>query len=192
MSHKRKQELWPWWTIGAVLIVTVFLLRTQGRLWLCSCGYFLFWTGDAWSSDTSQHLFDPYAFTHLLHGFIFCGLLALMRLRLSWTWQLSLAIAAEAAWEVIENSSYVINRYREATAALGYQGDTIVNSLGDVVACAAGFALAHKLGFGRALAVFFAVELMLLVWIRDGLLLNIVMLIFPIEAIREWQAAMVK
>lgn len=189
MTLNPKQNPWPWLAAAAALGVAALLLRWQGRLWLCSCGYFLVWTGDAWSSDTSQHLFDPYALTHVLHGFFFCGLLALAAPRLSAGWRFFLAVAAEAAWEVIENSAFVINRYREATAALGYEGDTVVNSLGDVVACAAGFVVALRLGRTRALIVFALIEIVLLIWIRDGLLLNVLMLVFPVEAVREWQTA---
>ena len=157
-------------------------------MWICSCGRFLPWVGDAWSGDTSQHLFDPYSFTHVLHGFAFAGLLALVWPRAGWRWRLVVAVALEAAWEVIENTEYVINRYREATAALGYTGDTVVNSLGDVIACAAGVLLARKLGPLKSLLVFALTEVALLFWIRDSLLLNIVLLIYPSEKLRAWQA----
>jgi hypothetical protein len=95
----------------------------------------------------------------------------------------------EAAWEVVENSRFVIERYREETAALGYQGDTIVNSLADILLCAIGFALARRLGFRRTLALFVVTEVALAAWIRDNLSLNVLMLIYPIEAVKEWQAA---
>jgi len=174
-----KGRVWPWLAVVAVLAAAAFELRRQGRLWFCSCGRLLPWVGDAWSSDTSQHLFDPYSFTHVLHGFAFCGLLALLLRRTGWRWRLFLAVACEAAWEVIENTEFVINRYREATAALGYNGDTVVNSLGDVIACAAGFLLARRLGALRTLIVFALTEVVLLFWIRDSLLLNILLLIYP-------------
>lgn len=179
----------PWLAIIAVLAGAAYQLRSQGRLWLCSCDYLLLWSGDAWSSDNSQHLLDPYSFTHVLHGFIFYGLLALIIPRLPVIWRLWLAVSIEAVWEVVENSEYVIRRYREGTAALGYHGDTIVNSLSDIVLCGLGFALARRLGFRRTLLVFVATEVTLAFWIRDGLLLNIIMLIYPLDAIREWQAA---
>ena len=179
----------PWFAIVLVLIGTVVLLRSQGRLWLCSCDYLLLWSGDPWSSDNSQHLLDPYSFTHLLHGFLLCGLLALALPRLSVAWRLSLAVSIEAAWELIENSELVIRRYREETAALGYHGDTIVNSIGDILVCGLGFLLAQRLGVRRTFAVFVLTEVALAVSIRDNLTLNVVMLIYPIEAIKEWQAA---
>ena len=103
-------------------------------------------------------------------------------------WRLWLAISIEALWELIENSDFVIQRYREQTAALGYQGDTIVNSLGDILICGAGFLLANYLGIRKSLLLFLVTEVVLLLWIRDSLLLNVVMLIHPIEGIKEWQA----
>ncbi len=156
---------------------------------MCSCGQLLLWVGEAWSSNTSQHLFDPYSFTHLLHGFVFCWLIAWCAPRLSWAWQLWAAVAAEAVWEVVENSEFVIQRYREA-GALGYFGDTVVNSLGDIVMCSFGFVLAKHLGFRRSLVMFVAVEVVLLFWIRDSLILNVLMLIYPAEWIEQWQAGL--
>jgi hypothetical protein len=125
----------------------------------------------------------------LLHGFVLCGLVALIAPRLSILWQLWLAVSIEALWEVVENSEFVIRRYREETAALGYHGDTIVNSLGDILVCGLGFVLARHLGFRRTLALFLVVEAILAFSIRDSLLLNILMLVYPIDAIKEWQAA---
>ena len=123
----------------------------------------------------------------LLHGLVFCGLFALALPRLARKWRLWLAVTLEAVWEVFENSAFVINRYRAATVSLGYQGDSIVNSLGDIAACALGFALAWRLGWRRSAVVFLVTEAVLLLWIRDSLLLNVVMLIYPIEAIKIWQ-----
>ena len=179
----------PWLAIVAVLAATAYQLRSQGRLWWCSCDYLLLWSGDPWSSDNSQHLLDPYSFTHLLHGFLLCGLLALIAPRLSVVWRLWLAVSIEALWEVLENSEFVIRRYRQETAALGYHGDTVVNSLGDILVCGFGFILASNLGFRRTLALFVVLEVVLAIWIRDNLSLNILMLIHPIDAIKQWQAA---
>ncbi len=173
--------------VAGVLAAAAFVLRWQGRLWLCSCGRFRLWLGDAWGSETSQQLFDPYSFTHVLHGFAFAGLLALLAPKLSARWRLTLAVALEALWEIVENTRYVIDRYREATAALGYTGDTVVNSLGDIAACALGFAAAARLGLARSVLFFVLVEAALLVTIRDSLLLNIVMLVYPLDSIRAWQ-----
>jgi len=179
---------WPWLAAAAVLGAAAVALRLQGRLWFCACGRFLPWVGDAWSPDTSQHLFDPYSFTHVLHGFAFYGLLALLLPRAAWRWRFIAAVMLEALWEVFENTAFVINRYREATAALGYNGDTVVNSLGDIAACAAGFLLARQLGALRTILVFAATEVLLLLWIRDSLLLNILLLLYPSETLKAWQA----
>ncbi len=179
----------PWLAMAAVLAGGVYQLRNQGRLWQCSCDYVLLWTNEYWGHNTSQHLLDPASFTHVLHGFVLCGLLAWVVPRVSPVWRLSLAVSIEVLWEVAENSEFVIGRYREGTAAFGYHGDTIVNSAGDVLSCGLGFLLARRLGFRRALAVFVAVEVALAVWIRDGLLLNVLMLIYPIDAIEAWQTA---
>ena len=118
---------------------------------------------------------------------MFCGLLTLLVRRLSTNWRLCMAIIMEAAWELIENTNTVIARYREATAALGYQGDTVINSLGDVVCCGIGFIIARKLGWRRSLVLFIATEAILLMWIRDSLLLEILMLVHPIYGIKAWQ-----
>lgn len=172
----------------AVLAAAAFELRAQGRLWFCACGRVLVWVGDAWSTETSQQLFDPYSLTHVLHGLAFCGLLTLLLPRVGWRWRFVLAVVAEALWEVIENTDFVIRRYREATAALGYTGDTIINSLGDVLACSLGFMLARKLGWLRSLVLFVATEVFLLFWIRDSLILNIILLLYPSQRLRAWQA----
>src|SRR5215213_7456686 len=189
MLRGRMKRVLPWFAIVLVLIGTVLVLRSQGRLWLCSCNYLLLWSGDPWSPDNSQHLLDPYSFTHLLHGFLLCGLLALAVPRLSVAWRLWLAVSIEAVWEVIENSEFVIRRYRQATAALGYHGDTIVNSLADILVCGVGFVVARRLGLRYTAALFVLTEITLALWIRDNLTLNVLMLIHPIEAVKEWQAA---
>jgi len=183
-----RKTVWPWLAIAVVLGVAIFQLRYQGRLWICSCDQLYLWAGNVWSSDNSQHLFDPYSFTHLLHGVVFLWALAWTIPRLlSPLWSLWLALTVESGWEVVENSAFIINRYREGTAALGYSGDTIVNSFGDIFICGVGFVLAYYLGFRRSLALFVIIEVVLLFWIRDSLILNVVMLIYPIEAIKVWQ-----
>src|SRR5207245_7241188 len=162
-----------------VLAITTFLLRSEGRLWICACGHFSLWAGQVCSSNNSQQFLDPYSFTHLLHGFLYFWLLALLLPRLSPSWRLWLAITLGSMWEVFENSNFIIDRYRADTAALGYAGDTIVNSLGDILCGVAGYVVAQRLGFRRSLVLFFLLEFMLLIWIRDSLLLEILMLIHP-------------
>jgi hypothetical protein len=173
--------------IVSAFVATAFLLRLEGRLWICACGKFLIWAGKVCSAENSQQLFDPYSFTHVLHGFMFFWLIAWLAPRLRPAWQLSLAIAVEALWEAFENTNFIIERYRSETAALGYNGDTVVNSFGDILCCLVGFMIARRLGLRRSLIVFAALELVLIVWIRDSLLLEILMLVFPVDAIKAWQ-----
>ena len=170
-----------------VLLAMIVLLRAEGRRFLCACGQFAVWVGDWCSSNTSQQLLDPYSVTHVLHGFLFFWLIALLFKRMPRAWQLLLAMLLESAWEVFENTSFVINRYRTETAALGYTGDTIVNSLGDLACALIGFVIARQLGVGRSLVVFVLIEAILIFWIHDSLLLQILMLIRPVEAIKSWQ-----
>lgn len=172
---------------GVVLLLMIVLLRAQGRLLLCACGQFEIWTSDTCSSNNSQQLFDPYSFTHVLHGFLFFYLVVLVFGRLKRGWQVVLTLALEAAWEVFENSSFVIERYRTATAALGYQGDTVVNSIGDLACALIGFLIARQVGIRGSLILFILFELILILWIHDSLLLQILMLVWPIEAIKVLQ-----
>jgi len=170
-----------------ILLVVVVLLHAEGRILLCSCGHFAIWTSDACSSQTSQQLFDPYSFTHVLHGFLFFWLIALLFRRWTLSRQIWLVLLLEGAWEVFENTQFVIDKYRTETAALGYQGDTIVNSLGDLTCALAGFLLARKLGLRWSLLVFVLVEIVLTFAIHDSLLLQILMLVHPVQAIKLWQ-----
>ncbi|HKP71309.1 MAG TPA: DUF2585 family protein [Pyrinomonadaceae bacterium] len=182
------RKIWAGLAIFGVVVAAALQLHRQGRPWFCDCGRVLLWTREAWGSNTSQQLLDPYSFTHMLHGFVFCGLLAWGLPRLSVAWRLWFAVSAEALWELFENTEFVTRRYREGTMALGYQGDTVFNSLGDILACALGFLLARQLGLRRTLAAFVLVEVALLFWIRDSLLLSIILLIYPIDALKAWQA----
>ena len=172
-----------------VLLVPLMALAlwAEGRLFLCSCSEFKFWAGDTCSSQNSQQLFDPYSFTHILHGFLLFWLVALVFKRLSPPWQLTTAAILEAVWELIENTNFVIDRYRAQTAALGYTGDTVVNSVGDLCCAIVGFLVARRLGWFRALIVFLLLEVVLFFWIRDSLLLQILMLNYPVKALKAWQ-----
>lgn len=170
-----------------VALAMAFSLRFEGRLLICSCNRFLIWVGDTCSSNNSQQLFDPYSFTHVLHGFLLFWIISLLFRRVAPEWQISLALICEAAWEVFENTQFVINRYRSETAALGYQGDTVVNSLGDLTCAFVGILIARQLGLSRSVIVFLVVEVILLFTIRDSLLLEILMLIRPFAAIKQWQ-----
>ncbi len=186
-NTRKREKLWPALVIGATLVASAILLHLEGRLWICACGRLQVWAGKVCSSDNSQHFLDPYSFTHILHGFLFFWLIAWLAPRLESHWQLTLAITAEALWEVFENTNFIIDRYRSATAALGYNGDTVINSFGDILCCVVGFIIAQRLGLRRSLIVFAALELVLIVWIRDSLLLEILMLVFPVDAIKALQ-----
>jgi hypothetical protein len=175
--------------VAASLMILAFAavgLALQGRHLLCTCGHLYLWTSEAWGPNNSQHLFDPYSLTHVLHGVVLWWALAPLAGKLTGVGRGLLALGVEAAWEVFENSAFVIDRYREA-AALGYTGDTIVNSLADIVCCLAGLVLAQRIGWRWSTAVFVAVEVALLVSIRDSLLLNVAMLVYPIDEVRAWQ-----
>ena len=187
ITRFRGQKYWPVLAIVASFAATALLLRLEGRLWLCACGSIQLWSGQICSADNSQHFLDPYSFTHVLHGFLFFWLIAWLLSRLCASWQLALALAVEAAWEVFENTNFIIDRYRSETAALGYNGDTVVNSFGDILCCLIGFVVAQRLGLRRSLVVFAVLELVLIVWIKDSLLLEILILVVPIDAVRAWQ-----
>jgi hypothetical protein len=147
------------------------------------------WSGDIWSANNSQFLTDPYTLTHISHGILFYALLTLLfPTSPIWT-RLILAGIVEGVWEVVENTSFVINRYRMETISLNYYGDSIVNSMADMIACYVGFLLASRLPKAATIALLAALEIVLLVWTRDNLTLNIVMLFYPSSAIRAWQMA---
>jgi len=160
----------------------------MGRLMFCKCGVISLWNGDIWSDQNSQQLIDPYTFTHVLHGicFYFILWLALGR-RMGFGWKLVLAVLLESTWEMLENSNMVIDRYRTVTISLGYYGDSILNSMSDIIAMVLGFNLAKRLPVVATVVAAIAIELVLLWWIRDNLTLNLVMLIHPIPAIQKWQ-----
>jgi hypothetical protein len=179
----------PWVISVLIVVVAVMLLRIQGRVWWCACNKPTLWSSDVWGPHNSQHLLDPYSFTHVLHGFLICGLLTWTIPHLAYAWRFCLANLLQCAWEVLENSPTVIEHFRAATAAQGYTGDSVANSLGDMMACAAGFWLASRLGFWRTAFLTILTEMLLVIWIRDCLALNILMLIWPIEAIKSWQMA---
>lgn len=182
-----RRWLFPVVVIVLLVPLTALALWAEGRLFWCACGEFRVWVGDTCSSQNSQQLFDPYSFTHVLHGFLLFWLIALVFKNLSPSRQLSLAAILEALWEILENTPFIIDRYRAQTAALGYTGDTIVNSLGDLFCAIVGFQVARRLGYVRSLIAFLILEVVLLFWIHDSLLLQILMLIFPVNALKLWQ-----
>jgi hypothetical protein len=171
----------------ALAAVEVATLLAMGREAVCRCGVVGLWSGDVWSNQNSQQLADPYSFTHLTHGVLFYWLLRLLAGRQPLGLRAILALSIEAVWEVFENTDATIQRYREATISLDYYGDSALNSFGDLLCCLLGFALAARLPGRVALVGVVVLEVVLAVWIRDSLALNILMLIRPIQAIKDWQ-----
>jgi hypothetical protein len=173
--------------LAAIVLTFLFLvvLWATNRPLICKTGIG-FWTG-AWSHCTSQHFLDPYSLTHVLHGIIFFWLLQLLVPKVALHWRLLIAIAVEIGWELVENSSWVIERYRQSTVSLDYSGDSILNSIGDLLTMIFGFAIASQFSWKVAAAVFVVVEVGLLLTIRDNLTLNVLMLFVPIETIKQWQ-----
>ncbi|MBR0670302.1 DUF2585 domain-containing protein [Neoroseomonas soli] len=177
----------PWAAMAGILAAVAAIQFAIGRLPICACGYVKFWHGDVWSSENSQHLTDWYTLSHLAHGFIFYAVLRWLRPGWSLAWRAVAALLVEGAWEVAENTSLVIDRYREVTASLDYYGDSIVNSFGDGVAMLAGFFLAARLPVTASVVIVLAMEGLAVWMIRDNLALNVLMLLWPVEAVREWQ-----
>ncbi|MFN3867481.1 MAG: DUF2585 domain-containing protein [Hyphomicrobiaceae bacterium] len=178
-----------WLVAGLGLIVVQALaLHLMGHVAICKCGSVKLWHGVVQSSENSQHLTDWYTFSHVLHGLIFYAALTWLMPKSSWMARLATAIAIEAAWEIAENTDFVINRYRSATISLDYYGDSIVNSVMDNVAMIAGFLLARKLPVAVSVTMFFGFEALMLWAIRDNLTLNVLMLLWPVESIAKWQS----
>jgi hypothetical protein len=171
--------------LGLGLAAFWLVLWLMGREFLSDSGLGV-WSG-ARTSDTSQWLFDPYTFSHLLHGILFYWLLVPLARWLSIGWRFLLASLIEAGWEIVENTPWVIDRYRTATASLDYYGDSILNSTFDLVAAMLGFWIAWNHGWKWTLAAVVTIELVLLVFIRDNLTLNILMLFFPSDGVKHWQ-----
>jgi len=162
----------------------------MGRVPICTCGTVKIWHGVVFSSENSQHLTDWYSFTHIVHGFVFYGLLWLVGRRWPVGVRLLAATVVEGAWEILENTNMVIERYREVTISLDYFGDSVINSAADIVMMAVGFVIAMRVPAWASVAIVLALELFLLVAIRDNLTLNLLMLLAPVDAVREWQSGL--
>jgi hypothetical protein len=172
----------------AILICQIVIERLMGRVWTCTCGTIKLWEGAVHSSGNSQHISDWYTPSHIIHGFLFYAGTWLAFRRRSIGLRLGLATLIEAAWEILENSPIIIERYRAGTIAYDYVGDSILNSGMDTVAMAIGFFAAWRLPIWVTIALALAAEITTGIIIRDNLTLNVIMLVHPIEAIKVWQS----
>lgn len=176
----------------AISMIAVFaaILYFMGQVIICKCGYIKLWHGVTFSSENSQHLTDWYTFSHIIHGLIFYWIARKIGKRFSWPVGLAflLALFAEISWEIFENTDFIINRYREVTISLDYYGDSIINSVFDVLAMVFGFILARRLPVWVSILLIILMEVFVGYYIRDNLTLNIIMLVYPLEAIKAWQA----
>ena len=175
---------------GAIIALAAAYLLWIGREPICTCGYVKLWHGQTNSSENSQHISDWYSFSHVIHGFLFYLALRYLTPRLSFGWRLSIATLVEALWEIVENSDAIIERYRAVTISLDYYGDSVLNSVSDILVMVLGFWLAARLPVWLTVALAVGFEAMTIWLIRDGLALNVLMLAWPLDAVREWQAAM--
>ena len=170
-----------------IMMVQALMLHLMGRVWICSCGTVRFWVGDIWSAELSQQMFDWYTPSHIVHGILFYGLLRLVLPRAPVLVRLLIAVGIEVSWEIAENSPWVIEAYRQQALAAGYTGDSILNSLLDMVAMMTGFAVARLLPWKATLALVLVLEIGAAAVVRDNLTLNILNFIYRFPAIEAWQ-----
>lgn len=189
MIHAMKTRRRVLLILIAALAATAAIEIGMGRSPLGPDGRFGWWDGNIWSSENSQRAADAYSFSHIAHGILFYGLLWLIARGLPLEARFALALLLEAGWEILENSPLVIDRYREATIALGYVGDSVLNSCCDVLMMALGFLFASRVRPRWSALAVVAMELFCLFWVRDNLTLNVIMLVHPIAAIKAWQSA---
>ena len=178
-----------WLAIGATLLA-------MGRVPICACGSVKLWWGVVQSAENSQHITDWYSFSHVIHGLLFYGFAHLLWRRGRWlsgrpaAWALPIAVTFEGFWELLENSPLIIDRYRAVTVSFGYEGDSVLNSLSDIGFMALGFWMASKLPWWGSVMLALVFELFTLALIRDNLTLNVLMLVWPLDAVRQWQGSL--
>jgi hypothetical protein len=183
------QRAWMPYAISATIVLaSAAWLLWIGREPICKCGYVKLWHGQTMSSENSQHIADWYTLSHIVHGILFYWALWFFLPRVSVHWRFAIATGIETAWELIENSNWVIERYRAVTISLDYYGDSVLNAVSDILAMMIGFWLARLVPVWLSVSIVVGLEVLAAIVIRDGLCLNVLMLIWPLEAVREWQS----
>ncbi|MDK9697772.1 MAG: DUF2585 family protein [Siculibacillus sp.] len=190
MTETRRFVLLSLFLFAAAVSVQGAILHHAGQPTICTCGVVRFWAGDVRGPENSQQIADWYSFSHVIHGMIFYALTRLALPRAPLVAWLAVALGIEVAWELVENSPMVIERYREQALAQGYSGDSIVNSISDTAMMVVGFALARVMPARATIGVALAFEIFTAVTIRDNLTLNVIQLVHPVEAIAAWQGTL--
>jgi len=185
-----RHPLLPWLLTGLAIAAGALWLWLSGRFMVCDCGTIRLFAGTGDPKGVSQHVADWYTPSHIIHGFLFYAGLWLVAPRMALSWRLLLATVVEVAWELVENAPFIIERYRAVTVSVDYNGDTVLNSVADVLAMIAGFGLARVLPVWVSVAVVIGFEVLTAVIIRDGLALNVLMLLWPVQGVLDWQSAL--
>lgn len=180
------RDLITWSAIAATVLLTVGWLAVNGSVWWSSANAAV-WNSDIWSRANSQHPLDPYTLTHMMHGVLCFWMTSLLAKRLPLSRQFFLAVLFACGWELLENSSLFVERFRVVTAASEYVGDALVNSTLDIAACSGGFFLASRIRYAASVSLFLAVETVTAIWVRDNMALNVLMIVFPVDSVRMWQ-----